>query len=80
MTETVDQPNTAPIVVNGILTIATVANVKALSAAGSVFTVPATVTVYCNGMHHVYRRGVPYLLEPAIQAALTRSNAKFNAA
>ena len=75
-----DQSKTATVVINGMLASMSATQLKASSAAGTVYTFTASYRHSFNGRHLDYRKGMSYALDAKLKAALLALGAPMVAA
>ena len=71
---------TNAMIINGAHAVVTAAQMKAVSAANTVFTFTATHVTHTGGTTRVYRKGVPYHVDAITLARLQAASAPLVAA
>ena len=75
-----DQSKSTTVVVNGIHTSVNAAQLKTMTAAGTVYTFTAPYHHTLNGQHLDFRGGVSYVLDANLKALLLAAGAPMVAA
>jgi hypothetical protein len=70
-----DQSTLTTVVMNGTHTSVNAAQLKSMAAAGSVYTFTTSCSHVYKGQHLSFRKGVSYVLDPTLKAALLAEGA-----